>query len=97
MVRVAFSPAALNDLERLTDFLLEIDKNAALATIEIIEDAVQILERHPLIGRICEGHIRELVISRGNNGYVASYYFDEQKNAVLIACIRHQKEAGSIY
>lgn len=73
------------------------DKNVALATVEIIEEAIQILAHHPLVGRLCEGHIRELVISRRNNGYVASYSFDERKNAVLINRIRHQKESGGIY
>lgn len=97
MVRIAFSPRAIDDLERLSDFLIGIDKNAALATLEMIADAIQILERHPLVSRLCEGHIRELLISRGNNGYIASYSFDERRNAVLINRIRHQKEAGEIY
>lgn len=94
MVRIVFSPRALLDLERLTDFLVEIDKNAALATLEIIEGAIKILSEHPYIGRTCDAHIRELIISRGKSGYVALYSFDEAKNAVLICTIRHQKESG---
>jgi len=84
----------LLDLERLTDFLIEIDKNSALETIELIESAIQILSQHPLIGRTCDTHLRELVISRGKSSYVAIYSFDEKKNAVLICSIRHQKESG---
>ena len=94
MVRIVFSPRALLDLERLTDFLVEIDNNAALATLEIIEGAIQILSEHPFIGRTCDAHIRELIISRGKSGYVALYSFDEAKNAVIICTIRHQKESG---
>lgn len=94
MVRIVFSPEALHDLERLTDCLIEIDKNAALATLELIESAIQILSNHPLIGRSCDVHIRELVISRGKSGYVALYSFAEAKNTVLICTIRHQKESG---
>ena len=94
MVRIVFSPRALLDLERLTDFLIEINKNAALETIELVESAIQILSKHPLIGRTCDTHLRELVISRGKSGYVAIYSFDEKKNAVLICSIRHQKESG---
>ena len=94
MVGIVFSPRALLDLERLTDFLIEIDKNAALETIELVESAIQILSKHPLIGRTCDTHLRELVISRGKSGYVAIYSFDEKKNAVLICSIRHQKESG---
>ena len=94
MVRIVFSPRALKDLERLTDFLLEIDKNAAIATIGLIEGAIQILSEHPFVGRSCDMHIRELIISRGKSGYVAMYSFDEIKNAILICSVRHQKESG---
>ena len=94
MVRIVFSSRALLDLERLTDFLIEINKNAALETIELIESAIQTLSKHPLIGRTCDTHLRELVISRGKSGYIAIYSFDEKKNAVLICSIRHQKESG---
>ena len=94
MVRIVFAPKALQDLQRLTDFLLESDKNAALSTIELIESAIQILALHPFVGRSCDMHMREFIISRGKSGYVAMYSFDERKNAVLICSIRHQKESG---
>jgi plasmid stabilization system protein ParE len=38
--------------------------------------------------------LRELVISRGRTGYVALYSFEEDRDAVLILAIRHQREAG---
>ena len=94
MVRIVFSPKALHDLERLTDFSIDIDKNSALDTLEIIESAIQILSEHPFIGRTCDAHIRELIISRGKSGYVALYSFNEAKNTALICAIRHQKESG---
>jgi plasmid stabilization system protein ParE len=94
LVRIVFSPKALLDLEQLTDFLIQIDKNAALVTLELIESAIQILSQHPFVGRTCDKHLRELVISRGKSGYVAIYNFDENKNAILICAIRHQKESG---
>jgi plasmid stabilization system protein ParE len=94
LVRIVFSPKALQDLERLTDFLIQTDKNATLTTIELIEGAIQILSQHPHIGRTCDLHIRELIISRAKSGYVAMYSFDERKNTILICSIRHQKESG---
>lgn len=96
-MRIVFAPQAVDDLERLTDFLIENDKSAALLTIGLIEDAVKILASHPLIGRLCDTHQRELVISRGKSGYVALYSFEESKNIILINAIRHQKESGGIY
>ena len=56
---------------------------------------VWLLERrHPLIGRLLESDLRELLISRGKTGYVALYSFEETHDAVFILAIRHQREAG---
>ena len=94
MARLIYSARALADLERLTDFLVETDPPAAPATIELIEEAVAVLRRHPLIGRPVETELTELVISRGRSGHVALYSFEQVYDAVLILAIRHQREAG---
>ncbi len=94
MVKIVYTQNAVNDLVRLTDFLIEIDIKAASETINLIEDAISILDRHPLIGRAVDEEIRELVISRGATGYVALYSVEEHKNVILILAIRHQREAG---
>ena len=94
MAKLSYSGRALADLERLTDFLIEADPKAALETVGLIEEAVGLLARHPLIGRPVEHPLRELVISRGRTGYVALYSFEEVRDAVLILAIRHQREAG---
>lgn len=94
MAKLIYALRALDDLERLTDFLLQADPVAAVDTLELIEEAVAILERHPLIGRQVEQGLRELVISRGNTGYVALYSFEAKHDAVLILSLRHQREAG---
>jgi addiction module RelE/StbE family toxin len=94
LVKIVYSQNAVNDLVRLTDFLIEADVKAASETVDLIEEAVSILDRHPLIGRSVDEEIRELVISRGATGYVALYSFEDNKNAILILAIRHQREAG---
>jgi plasmid stabilization system protein ParE len=94
LARLIYSGIALLDLEKLTDFLLETDPAAALETVELIEEAVAVLKRHPLIGRPVELDLRELVISRGKTGYVALYSVEADQDAVLILAIRHQREAG---
>ncbi len=94
MAKLIYSGRALADLQRLTDFLIEADPKAALETVGLIEEAVGLLARHPLIGRPVEHPLRELVISRGRTGYVALYSFEEDQDAVLILAIRHQREAG---
>ncbi len=94
MARLIYSSQALRDLERLSDFLLDSDPRAAGATLDLIEEAVLVLGRHPLIGRPVESGLHELVISRGRSGYVALYSFEQAHDAVLILAIRHQREAG---
>lgn len=94
MAKISYSDKALSDLERLTDFLLESDAQAAIVTIDLVTDAVSILKRHPLIGRPVDDDLRELVISRGHTGYVALYSYEEAMDRVLVLAIRHQREAG---
>ncbi|HLQ01133.1 MAG TPA: type II toxin-antitoxin system RelE/ParE family toxin [Burkholderiales bacterium] len=94
MATVSYAPRALADLERLCDFLAESDPHAAVRTIDLIVDAVAILEQHPLMGRPAEADLRELVISRGKSGYLALYRYDGERDRVLVLAIRHQREAG---
>ena len=94
MARLIYSARALDDLERVTDFLVDTDPAAAAVTADLIAEAVAILAHHPLIGRPAEHGLRELVISRGRTGYVALYSFETAQDCVLIFAVRRQREAG---
>lgn len=94
MAELIYSGQALTDLDRLMDFLLEADPASAIETAALIIEAVEVLENHPLIGRPVEEGLRELLISRGQSGYVALYSYEEAEDTVLLLAIRHQREAG---
>lgn len=94
MARLIYSSRSFNDLDRLTDFLIDTDPVAAGETVALITEAVTILRRHPLIGRPVEDNLRELVISRGKTGYIALYSYEAGHDTVLILAIRHQRESG---
>ncbi len=94
MAAVAYNPQALADLDRLFDFIAATDPVAGGFACATILDAVEILERHPLIGRPVGGGLRELVISHGRAGYVALYRVSPAADRVEILAIRHQREAG---
>lgn len=96
MARLIYSARAFADLQRLTDFLIESDPSVARQTVGLIEEAVELLARHPLIGRPVEHGLRELVISRGRSGYLALYSFEEDADAVIILALRHQREADYV-
>lgn len=92
MTTVLYSSGALTDMERLAEFLLATDPDAAADTGAILIEAIAMLSRHPLVGRIVEEGLRELVISRGRSGYVALYRFDADANNAYVLAIRHQRE-----
>jgi plasmid stabilization system protein ParE len=94
LARLIYSGQALKDLERLADFLLESDPLGAVATIGLIEDAILVLKRHPLIGHPVESGMRELVVSRGRSGYLARYSYEAILDTAFILAIRYQREAG---
>jgi plasmid stabilization system protein ParE len=94
VAEVVYSRHAFADLEGLADFLLKEAPNAAIAAIEVIRDGIEILERHPFVGRPCEAGLRELLISYGKSGYVALYSYEHEQDVVLVLAIRHYRESG---
>jgi plasmid stabilization system protein ParE len=94
MTELVYSAQALMDLERLTDFLVITDPQAAQATAALIFEALEILVQHPEMGRKVHFGQRELVISRGRTGYLALYRFLPPTDRILVLGLRHQRESG---
>ena len=94
MARIVYSERALADFESIFEFIADEDPSLAAETVSIIQEAITILERHPLIGRAVESGLRELVISRGRTGYVALYSYLDVEDVVQVLALRHQREAG---
>ena len=94
MTELVYTAQALRDLERLGDFLLDTDPQAAQDTAALIFEALEILVHHPEIGRKVHLGQRELVISRGRTGYLALYRWIPHLDRVLVLGLRHQRESG---
>ncbi len=94
MTGVFMSEAAFDDLIRLEEFLFESDDPMAGDLLDFILDALQVLTHQPGIGRPVEGGLRELIILRRRSGYLARYEFDDARDLILVARIRHQRESG---
>lgn len=94
MARLEFAARAEADLDRIFQFVAAEDPSAAGPVTALIIEALQILERHPLIGRPTAHDLRELVISRGKSGYMALYQYFEKEDVVMVLALRHQREAG---
>ncbi len=94
MARINYSSRALADLERISDFLAPEGLDTQLEALDLIEEAVTVLVRHPLIGRLAEHDLRELIVSQAKTGYIALYSYEAEQDAILILAIRHQREVG---
>lgn len=95
MPQVIFASSALNDLERLREFLRVRNSAAAKRAAVTITKAIQLLGQHPQIGRPAaemEIEYRELLIDFGDSGYVALYRYE--RDLVTVLSLRHQKEVG---
>ena len=97
--RVRFTREALEDLERLYDFVLERellrggDLDLAERAVDAIENGLAALSFSPFTCRKAgEGSfIRELVIPFGGSGYVALFEI-EASDSIIVAAVRHQRE-----
>lgn len=94
MAKIELAPEVLDDFDRFFDYIAEFDVGDALARIEEILQAVQILATSPLIGRPVKGEKRELAIGRGSRGYIALYRYVPEVDTVFVLAIRAQREAG---
>lgn len=94
MEKIIYTTGFLRDLERITDFLMDVDPKLSEETTELILEATSILARHPWIGRPVEQGLRELLIAQGRNGYVALYRFRKDLAQIRILALRHQREVG---
>lgn len=96
MASLLFATRIDSDLERIRLHLMAHEAADVEIRVNEVIDALQLLTQHPLIGRrVCLGK-RELVIGRGNRGYVALYAYDRQNDMVVIAALRAQREAGFV-
>lgn len=95
--RVRFTQAAVTDLDRLYDFLLDQcdgDWSLAERALEAIRDAITLLAHSPFSCRKAVAYnafLRELIIPFGASGYVALFEIDDAKTVTVLA-VRHQRE-----
>lgn len=92
MAQIIYSDGAVEDIERAFEFLAARDLRSAVAAIDALRESIALLSEHPLIGRITQDPLRELVISFGKTGYVALYRYLPERDEARILAIRHQRE-----
>lgn len=94
MAQIVLTPRFRDDLDRVFEFLFDHSQHTALARVEEIVAALQLLKSSPLIGRPAADDVRELVISVGASGYVALYAYAAEEDLVRVVALRSQRERG---
>jgi len=93
--KVRLTAEALEDLNRLYDFLLKRDLDAAGRALAAIEHAMRLLRFSPFSCRKAllqkNPRWRELLIPFGHSGYIALFEIDD-KHTVTVTAVRHQRE-----
>lgn len=82
------------DLDRLSDFLIDRDPDLAERAIRGIQKALMILQDFPLMARRASADdplLRELVVPFGSAGYVILFKVIDEATVVVLA-VRHQRE-----
>ena len=93
-MRIEWLKSAIVDLQRLRDFILPHNREAAQRAFRTIRAASEPLMTNPRIGKPVESlpDCRELIIPFGSSGYVLRYRITG--DTVYIHAVKHGKEAG---
>jgi plasmid stabilization system protein ParE len=94
MARIELAPGVLKDFDRIIEHLEAFEVDDVPDRVSEIVDGIQILARHPLIGRPVRGGKRELVIGQGSRGHVALYCYLTGADTGFVLAVRSQREAG---
>ena len=92
--RVRYTREAKDDLERLYQFLLDQDLQAARLAKDAITSGMEFLKDFPFACRKAipdNPFLREMLISFGHSGYVVLFEIEDKKTVTILA-IRHQRE-----
>jgi toxin ParE1/3/4 len=94
MTRIELAPQISEDLERILGHLVEHEAADIAGRITAITRAINVLEDNPHLGRPTGNDLRELVIGRGSQGYIALYRYVPAIDIVFVLAVRSQREAG---
>lgn len=93
-MRVEWLPPAIDDLQRLRDFILPHNPAAARRAVMLIKGAVDLLTANPEIGKPVADlpGFYDIVIPFGAAGYVLRYRL--RTDVIYMVALRHGREAG---
>lgn len=94
MPRIELAPELADDFDRIVDHLRQHDVEGISLRVREIIRAIDVLEHSPLIGRLTDKGMRELIIGRDARGYIALYRYIAEIDIVFVLALHGQREAG---
>ena len=93
-MRVVWLPSAIQDLQRLREFLRPQNPAAARRAAATIGSMAMTLAENPFIGKVAREapDFRDVIIPFGRRNYVLRYRLDAQ--TIVIVALRHCREVG---
>jgi plasmid stabilization system protein ParE len=93
-MRIEWLQTAIYDLQRLREFILPHNPEAAQRAFKTIKAAVAPLATNPRFGKPVEdlSGYHDLIIPFGASGYVLRYHL--QGDTIFVIAVKHGKEAG---
>lgn len=86
------SEAALEDADRLFDFLATLDTDATVKAGQAIAASISRLEQFPESVPAVYEEFRILTVPFGKRGYSVAYVYEIETDNVIILGIKHQSE-----
>ena len=96
VAKLELAPEIAEDFDRIFEHFSQYSSDTTQTRISEIIDGLELLTRHPLIGRAIDGGLRELVLGTKSRGYLALYKYSAELEIVFILAIRSQREAGYV-
>jgi plasmid stabilization system protein ParE len=93
-MRVVWLPSAVEDLQRLREFLRPQNPEASRRAVATIGRTAEILAENPSFGKVAHEatDFRDVIIPFGRRSYVLRYRIDAQ--TIVIVALRHCREVG---
>jgi len=91
---ILLSPDAVEDVERLRNFLDQNNPGAARRALALIWTAIDRLQEFPALGMPTDDtDLRQIVIRFGASGYIVRYAVIPETGDILITRVWHGREA----
>ncbi|MYM35699.1 type II toxin-antitoxin system RelE/ParE family toxin [Duganella sp. FT94W] len=92
MARIELMPDAIEDLDRIVDYLVQSKASDIPKKIQGIQQAIKWLATNPRIGHAISADKRELFIGQRGHGYVVVYTYLADVDTAFVLTIQSQRQ-----